>query len=495
MLGTTQDVNTLLSNSANHLWTEFLYTTSRPYPSVMASTLHTPVQPIMHFYASGLANGAYTVYANLYDTNPLRYFYGYTSADPSAAYVDTTGGATGTQHREYSLGTVNITNGSFDLYVDTAQQLPGATYDIFGWAWIRLAPQWVPANNMTLSSDSSTMRFDGNGNGVFGEPGDNVKLLANGILTITVQDTASGSVTITATDFLGQTGSNTYLINSSAQPPVLPHHCYGEIHVSDPVPQAGDLVQVQIAGVSRVITTAITSQAGITLTYQIDVPGDVSGTPEKEGGAEGEVITFTIGSRVVATSEWHGGTNTRLDFHSHSVTLQPGWNLVSFNLSPVSDAITDVLSSLTGYYDLVYAWDGASQQWFKYDDVPMSGDSLLQLNERQGFWLHVTGTQTRILTIYGRVPETTNLALATGWNLVGYPSSVARALPDALSGHGVGTDFSLVYAYHADVLTDPWKLFDRAATYSNDLMELSPGWGYWIQTTAANTWHVEYQAP
>ena len=461
----------------------------------MASAVYTPVQPTMHFYSTGIPNGAYTVYANLYDTNPLRYFYGYTSADPNAAYVDTAGGATGTQHREYSLGTVTITNGSFDLYVNIAQQLPGASYDIFGWAWIRLSPQWVPANNMTLSSSSPTMAYDANGNGIFGEPGDNVRLLANGILTITVQDTASGSVTITATDFLGQAGSNAYLINSSAQPPVLPHHFYGEVHIGDPEPQVGDLVQVQIGGVSRVITTAITSQAGITLTYQIDVPGDVTGTPEKEGGAEGEVITFTIGSRVVATSIWHSGTNTRLDFHSHSVTLQPGWNLVSFNLNPATDAITDVLASLTDYYDLVYAWDGASQRWFKYDDVPMSIDDLLQLNERQGFWIHLKGAQARTLTVYGQVPTTTNLTLAMGWNLVGYPSSLAHALPDALSDHGVGTNFSLVYAYHADD-PDLWKLFDlNGPPFVNDLTALSPGWGYWIQTTAPSTWTVTYTTP
>jgi hypothetical protein len=274
-------------------------------------------------------------------------------------------------------------------------------------------------------------------------------------------------------------------------PPPLPSRFYGEIHIDDPVLHAGDLVQVHINGVSRVITTAITTPAVDTLAYQIDVPGDVNGTPEKEGGAEDEVITFTIGSRLVATGVWHSGSNTRLDFHSHSIVLQPGWNLVSFNLNPVSEAITDVLASSTVQYDLVYAWDAAIQQWLKYDNVPLSGDTLLRLNERQGFWLHITGTQTQTLTVYGQVPATTNLALTTGWNLVGYPSSVARALPGALSDRGAG-DFTLVYAYRSSDLLDPWKLFDRAATYSNDLTELSPGWGYWIQTTITNTWAVTY---
>ena len=226
-----------------------------------------------------------------------------------------------------------------------------------------------------------------------------------------------------------------YYEPSSGQPVPLPSTFYGEIHIGDPAPQVGDLVQVQIGGVSRAITTAITSQAGVTLTYQIDVPGDVSGTPEKEGGAEGEVITFTIGSRVVATGMWHSGTNTRLDFHSTSIPLQTGWNLVSFNLRPVSTAITDVLSSLAGHYDLAYAWNAPGQTWLKYDDIAMSGDNLSHVDETLGFWIHIT-TTAPTLTVFGSLPTTTGITLSgagSGWNLVGYPSSATRALPGALT--------------------------------------------------------------
>jgi hypothetical protein len=38
---------------------------------------------------------------------------------------------------------------------------------------------------------------------------------------------------------------------------------------------------------------------------------------------------------------------------SQSISLVPGWNLVSFNLHPASTAITDVLGSLDSNYDLV----------------------------------------------------------------------------------------------------------------------------------------------
>ncbi len=56
------------------------------------------------------------------------------------------------------------------------------------------------------------MVFDGDGDGIFGESGDNFKALVNGTLTIPARDTTTGTPTITATDYLGQTGANNYTI-------------------------------------------------------------------------------------------------------------------------------------------------------------------------------------------------------------------------------------------------------------------------------------------
>jgi len=137
---TTESVDTLYANYDAGLWTEFLYLPSRDYPDITASALHTPLST-MHFYSHGVADGTFQVIANLYDNAPMRYFFGYTSADPSALHVDTIGGlTTGTQHREYSLGTVNVTNNAFDLYVNSAQLLNPSGFEGFGWAWLRLAP-------------------------------------------------------------------------------------------------------------------------------------------------------------------------------------------------------------------------------------------------------------------------------------------------------------------------------------------------------------------
>jgi hypothetical protein len=126
------------------IWTEFQFLPGRPFPAVFAGAEEENYGlPVMRFYATGIPNGRYEAIANLYTNNPgrdMRYYYGYTAGYPKAYSVDTVGGAGGsTQFQEYSLGTVDITDGNFNIYVRDADLL-GGSYPYFGWAWIRLVP-------------------------------------------------------------------------------------------------------------------------------------------------------------------------------------------------------------------------------------------------------------------------------------------------------------------------------------------------------------------
>jgi hypothetical protein len=256
-------------------------------------------------------------------------------------------------------------------------------------------------------------------------------------------------------------------------------------------------------------TFTISGNAGVegaTLTY--DGGSTVSGT----GGAYS--ITVAIGWSGTVTPSLSGYiftpvsrtySNVQADAVNQDYTaaatgtqdiaLVAGWNLVSFRVHPTSTAVADVLASVAGNYDLVYAWDAVNDKWLKTDNVPESPDNLETLDEKQGFWIHMTAVDT--LTVSGTLPETSNIALSAnggGWNLVGYPSAASGALPAILTSYGVAAEnLELVYAYHA-AEADPWKLFDsNGAPYANDLTTLSAGWGYWIQVdTADATWVVNY---
>ena len=114
-----------------------------PFPAVFAGADEDSYGlPEMRFYASGIPNGQYEVFANLYTSaagRDMRYYYGYTTGNPKANYVDTIGGSGGTtQFQEYSLGTITVTDGNFNIYVRDADLLSGS-YPYFGWAWIKLA--------------------------------------------------------------------------------------------------------------------------------------------------------------------------------------------------------------------------------------------------------------------------------------------------------------------------------------------------------------------
>ncbi|RPI99786.1 MAG: DUF4082 domain-containing protein, partial [Chloroflexi bacterium] len=182
----------LLTNDGQ--WTEFLYTSSRPYASVMGDV--NEALPMMRFFTDGVPSGTYDVFANLYDTNSIRYYYGFTADAPDSQSVVTQGGfVTGEQHREYPLGRVTVTDGTFSLYVQNADLVSG-TYPVFGWAHIRLSPA-----GLALSSSSPGMQFDGDGDGIFGEPEDASSVLLNNTFTINARGMSAGDgITITAAD-------------------------------------------------------------------------------------------------------------------------------------------------------------------------------------------------------------------------------------------------------------------------------------------------------
>ncbi len=249
-------------------------------------------------------------------------------------------------------------------------------------------------------------------------------------------------------------------------------------------------------------TVAATTSSGLDIVYS-------SGSPSvcTVSGATFTMISGT-GTCVVQYDQ-EGGTNynaaqqvienVTAQYSTHSIPLVPGWNLVSFNVHPASTAVADVLATVAGNFDLVYAWDASvsSGNWLKYDNIDLSPDTLATLDETAGFWIHMTDADT--LEVSGSPLMTTNISLHTdagGWNLVSYPAGLNRALPGALEDHGV-TDgnYTYVYSYRADDSTDPWKLYDSddaTPPWVSDLTEMASGFGYWIFVSSESTWAVSY---
>jgi hypothetical protein len=136
--------NPALLNLRDNLWDEFEWS-QRGYPGVFGGPRET--LPIMRFYAA-VPNGTYKMKANLYHTNSapnvLRYYYGSQPSNPREKYLDV---SSGSDFAEYDLGQVNVTNDTFEVYVDHADLLSGPEY-FFGWASIRLTPIYNPVKDI-----------------------------------------------------------------------------------------------------------------------------------------------------------------------------------------------------------------------------------------------------------------------------------------------------------------------------------------------------------
>ena len=188
-------------------------------------------------------------------------------------------------------------------------------------------------------------------------------------------------------------------------------------------------------------------------------------------------LTFINGTFVIAESV------------KHDIDLVAGWNLVSFKIIPEDPDVEAILADIMDDVMLVYAWDGETGTWSRFDPAVGYGNTLEELHRTMGFWINMA--EDRTLSITGVAPVSTSVLLYSGWNLIGWSTGAGEALPSALSD--IDGNYELVMAHHASDTADPWKLFDPTGpAYANDLTVMDPGWGYWIEMNTDDTLNVDY---
>jgi hypothetical protein len=161
-----------------------------------------------------------------------------------------------------------------------------------------------------------------------------------------------------------------------------------------------------------------------------------------------------------------------------NVPVQPGWNMLSVPVELTSYAITDVLSSLAGSYDLAYTYDAQADEWLIYIvGAPPGAHTLTTLNPGDGLWVRVTASDT--WTVTGEEQSITEIPLYTGWNLIAYPVTEARSISDALSS--IAGKYTAVYTYDP-AQADPWlKYTVGVPSWVSTLSQMTPGKGYWVK--------------
>lgn len=156
-------------------------------------------------------------------------------------------------------------------------------------------------------------------------------------------------------------------------------------------------------------------------------------------------------------------------------SLQAGWNLVSTPLVQSNESVLSVFRTVD--FDAVRYYDSfdSSDHWKAYYTFKGYSD-LTGINHTMGVWLNVVTDSDFVVA--GSVPQSTQMSLKQGWNLVSFPS-----FNDSYSVADLKTDTNAIRVEGFDSLSGPYFL--RAML---DLELLAAGHAYWVYATQDCVW-------
>lgn len=167
-----------------------------------------------------------------------------------------------------------------------------------------------------------------------------------------------------------------------------------------------------------------------------------------------------------------------------TITVQPGWNLISLQLQPTDLLLTHVLEPIDGSYDEVWTYDALTSSWLGFQ--PGGIQTLSEIEGGIGYLIHIDEQIEDPISfeVVGQ-PLTAGIFLTTGWNLVGYISSLSLPFEDATC---LLTEPGTIFATF-DPIDDRW-LFKSVdgPEYINVLTTIEPGVGYWIKVPSDTLW-------
>ena len=196
-----------------------------------------------------------------------------------------------------------------------------------------------------------------------------------------------------------------------------------------------------------------------------------------EGPQDGQGINIVIDSKpTIPVTVWNEGEIVRHDLVvidggviDFSINLVSGWNLISIPVLPIDSSITSIM----GGCDYNRIWEFQSDQTWKTSDIDLSS-----MNNYNGYWIDRVGiTGDCEITISGTVPTSTTIDINTPWTLVGYPS----VTPNLISNIVSPGSYNRIWEFQSD---QTWKTSDI------DLNTMSPGQGYWIDSSTTGSYIV-----
>ena len=368
--------------------------------------------------------------------------------------------------------------------------------------------------------------------------GGSASVSVDGLVTFTSDDEFTGEtdLTVQVTDNSGLSGYVTMDLTISPQPPVR--------HWDNPASQSvfasfwGNATLYDVALQPEDEVAAFDADGTLCGHYVVDdagyyglmhIYGDDPETPEDEGAVSGDVITFKIWSVsnqqeyvaeatvITGTTTWSDLVTSNIDLNGVEqvrIALQEGWNLISFPVArvwhvgsaptiavpsgvtyvPVT-SLNDVLSSISGHYLVIRAYDSEGAKTFD-PRIPTIFNDLNYLAGGYGYWIKMDQAGELVLNGPPLDPEAT-LSVGSNWSLLSYWSPSARhtsidppvvPFPEGTGFIKVNSILDIFGGLQGSLLqvrgfdSDGGHVFDSSLPeIFNDLDYMGPGYGYWIK--------------
>jgi hypothetical protein len=161
-----------------------------------------------------------------------------------------------------------------------------------------------------------------------------------------------------------------------------------------------------------------------------------------------------------------------------NLTLVPGFNFVSFPVTPNPDALPDVLGTVSVNYVWGY-FSGYPKSW----QQGRPGNPLTNLDGLHGYWMRLNAAAGQTLTLTGPpVAVNTPIQMIKGFNLIGYLPSSQDTITHALAS--IDTNYSYVWNFNA--ATGLVKSWQRRRP-GNPLSKMTPLLAYWVRMSNYGT--------
>lgn len=177
---------------------------------------------------------------------------------------------------------------------------------------------------------------------------------------------------------------------------------------------------------------------------------------------------------------------TNASARDQRISLNAGWNLIAFSVTPEDPAVEVVFEPLikAGTFEALWTYDaqrGGIWSGRVKGAMPPGVESIDEVETGKGYWLKVTAAPSSPLIISGTdaIPPSAPGILEVGWNLVGFPSEEGQRWDKALQGAPV----TEIWTY--DAVAGVFHQVAPATGLNKDLPpeNLQPSQGYWVLMT------------